>query len=176
MKQNSGLPPTAAPVSTLRHLFLFLLLASTLPAAPVLAGVGLGDEIPALDIRLLDGKVVNLRALRTKPVLVTFWATWCPPCIKEMSDLQQLYERYRGQGLEIIAISVNTERAPVDEFIKARGLTYPMAMSVPRHVEVFGPMLLPPKLFLIDPGGRVALSHWGPVRPEALEATIKAMF
>jgi peroxiredoxin len=175
VKQNSAFSRTATFVSTLRHLFLFLLLASAVFAGPAMAGITLGDEVPPLDVRLLDGKVVNLRALKAKPVLVTFWATWCPPCIKEMSDLQQLYERYHGQGLEIIAISVNTERAQVDEFIKARGFTYPMAMSVPRHVEIFGPMLLPPKLYLIDPGGKVALSHWGPVRPEALEATIKAM-
>lgn len=155
---------------------LLAFLVALLPmAGTAAAGVGIGDELPSLDVRLLDGKVVSLRALKTKPVLLTFWASWCPPCIKEMSDLQQLYERYHGQGLEIIAISVDTGRAEVDAFIKARGFTYPMAMSVPRHVEIFGPLLLPPKLFLIDPSGRVALSHWGPVRPEALEATIKAM-
>lgn len=159
----------------LSRLVLLIFALSSIWSGPALAGVSLGDEVPALDVRLLDGKVLNLRALRTRPVLVAFWATWCPPCIKEMNDLQQLYERYRDQGLEIIAISINTERAEVEEFLKSRGFTYRMAMSVPRHVEIFGPMLLPPRLFLIDPGGRVALSHWGPVRPEALEATIKTM-
>jgi peroxiredoxin len=154
-------------------LALFALLPSM--AGSATAGVGVGDEVPALEIRLLDGKTMRLGALKKRPVLVAFWATWCPPCIKEMADLQQLYERYRSQGLEIIAISVNTDRTQVDDFIKARGLTYPMAMSVPRHNEVFGPMLFPPRLFLIDPGGKVALSHWGPVRFEALEATIKGM-
>jgi len=139
------------------------------------AGVGLGDEVPALDVRLLDGKTLSLATLKKRPVLVTFWATWCPPCIKEMADLQQLYERYHGQGLEVIAISVNTERAQVEDFLKSRGYTYPMAMSVPRHTEVFGPMLLPPRLFLIGPDGKIALSHWGPVRLEALEATVKGM-
>lgn len=159
----------------LRRLVLLLLVLSSVLSRPVPAGVGLGDEVPALDVRLLDGKVLSLGAYRTRPVVLAFWATWCPPCIKEMSDLQQLYERYRDRGLEVIAISVNTERAQVEEFIKSRGLTYRMAMSVPRHVEIFGPMLLPPRLFVIDPAGRIALSHWGPVRPEALEATIKAM-
>jgi len=156
---------------------LILVVLALLPsmAGSATAGVGLGDEVPALDIRLLDGKTMNLGALKKRPVLITFWATWCPPCIKEMADLQQLYERYHGQGLEIIAISVNTERAQIDEFIKSRGLTYPMAMSVPRHSEVFGPMLFPPRLFLIGPDGKVAISHWGPVRLEALEATVKAM-
>lgn len=145
------------------------------PAGTANAGVGLGDDLPSVEIRLLDGKTLNLAALRKRPVLVTFWATWCPPCHKEMAELQQLYERYRSQGLEIIAISVNSERSQVDEYLKSRGLTYPMAMSTPRHTEVFGPMLLPPRLFLIAPDGKVALSHWGPVRLEALEATVKAM-
>jgi peroxiredoxin len=160
-----------------RYFRLILAILALLPsmAGSATAGVGIGEQVPSLDIRLLDGKVVNLGALKKRPVVVAFWATWCPPCIKEMGDLQQLYERYRSQGLEVIAISVNTDRGQVDEFIKARGLTYPMAMSVPRHNEVFGPMLFPPRLFLIDPSGKVALSHWGPVRFEALEATVKAM-
>lgn len=161
----------------LKLLRALLSLLALLPAmaGSATAGVGVGDMVPALDIRLLDGKVVNLGALRKRPVVVTFWATWCPPCHKEMADLQVLYERYRAQGLEVIAISVNTDRAQVDDFVRGRGLTYPMAMSVPRHNEVFGPMLFPPRLFVIDPNGKVALSHWGPVRFEALEATVKAM-
>lgn len=163
------------PMSDLFRLILVLFALLPSMAGSATAGVGVGDPVPSMDIRLLDGKVLNLGALKKRPVVVAFWATWCPPCIKEMADLQQLYERYRGQGLEVIAISVNTDRGQVDEFIKARGLTYPMAMSVPRHNEVFGPMLFPPRLFLIDPNGKVALSHWGPVRFEALEATIKAM-
>lgn len=173
----SPFTPGPAMTSTRRHIASFLsLLAFFFAATPAArAGIGVGDEVPALDVRLLNGKTMSLGALKKRPVLVTFWATWCPPCVKEMGELQQLYERYRGQGLEIIAISVNTERAQVDEFVKARGLTYPMAMSVPRHNEVFGPMLFPPRLFLIDPGGKVALSHWGPVRFEALEATVKGM-
>lgn len=164
-------------MSTLRRIVivLFLLLLSPAMVGSATAGVGVGDAVPSLEIRLLDGQLVNLATLKRRPVLVAFWATWCPPCIKEMADLQQLYERYRAQGLEIIAISINTDRADVDEFLKKRGLTYPMAMSVPRHGEVFGPMLFPPRLFLIAPDGKVALSHWGPVRFEALEATVKSM-
>ncbi len=160
-----------------KYFRLFLAILALLPtmAGSATAGVGLGDEVPALDIRLLNGSSMNLGTLKKRPVLVAFWATWCPPCIKEMADLQQLYERYHGQGLEVIAISVNTDRAQVDDFLKSRGITYPVAMSVPRHNEVFGPMLFPPRLFLIDPNGKIALAHWGPVRFEALEATVKTM-
>lgn len=157
----------------LRYLIPWLL--GLVLAMPAQAGVAIGDTVPAFEVRLLDGQTLKFSSLRKRPVLVTFWATWCPPCHQEMIDLQSLYERYRTQGLEVIAISVNTDRAQVDEYLKGRGFSYPMAMSVPRHTEIFGPMLLPPRLFLIDADGKVVLSHWGPVRLEALEATVKTL-
>jgi len=157
-------------------LFRFIaLLCLVLTTVGVRAAVGVGDNAPALDIRLLDGKSMNLAALKKRPVLVSIWATWCPPCTKEMVDLQKLYERYHGQGLEVVAISLDTDRAQVDDFLKARGITYPVAMSVPRHNEVFGPMLFPPRLYLIGPDGKVALVQWGPVRFEALEQQVRSM-
>jgi peroxiredoxin len=141
----------------------------------VRAAVGVGDNVPALDVRLLDGKTINLASLKKRPVLISIWATWCPPCTKEMVDLQKLYERYHGQGLEVVAISLDTDRAQVDDFVKVRGITYPVAMSVPRHNEVFGPMLFPPRLYLIGPDGKVALVQWGAVGFDVLDAKVRSM-
>lgn len=163
------------PNTLLRRLAWLLSALLLTLSAVARADVRVGDAVPAFDTRLLNGKTLAYGSLKRRPVVITFWATWCPPCHQEMIELQQLYERYHGQGLEVIAISVNTERAQVVDYLKSRGFTYPVAMSMPRHGEIFGPMLFPPRLFLIDSNGKLVLSHWGPIRFEALEATVKAM-
>src|SRR5580692_3921125 len=85
------------------------------------------------DFRLSDlqGKSWRLKDLQGKVVLVNFWATWCPPCRKEMPDLQSLYVRFQGQEFVVLAISDedNTKVAP---FIAERAITYPVLLDPAR--------------------------------------------
>jgi peroxiredoxin len=163
------------PALIRRFALCLSLVAASCVSPQALAGVGVGEAVPSFDTRLVDGTMLRLSNLKKRPVLVAFWATWCPPCHRELIELQTLYDSYHGKGLEVIAISVDSDKGQVAEYLKARGITYPVAMNTPRHTEVFGPMLLPPRLFLIAPDGRLVLNHWGPVRMEALESTLKTM-
>lgn len=81
-------------------------------------------EVPAV-----DGQPIRLSSLKGNVVLVNFWATWCSPCVQEMPLLNELYGKYRGKGLEILAISVDDENAryKVPAFVKDQGLTFPVA-------------------------------------------------
>src|SRR5215472_13583770 len=72
----------------------------------------------------LQGKTWHLRDLKGEVVLVNFWATWCPPCRKEMPDLQALYDRYKDRGLVVLSIS-DEEAAKVSHFVAERKITYP---------------------------------------------------
>ena len=76
------------------------------------------------DFTLLDlqGKPWHLRDLRGKVVLVNFWATWCPPCRKEMPDLQALYDKYKDQGFLVLSIS-DEEMSKVSPFITERKIS-----------------------------------------------------
>jgi thiol-disulfide isomerase/thioredoxin len=76
----------------------------------------------------LAGKSWRLKELEGKVVLVNFWATWCPPCRKEMPDLDRLYKRYAAKGLVILAIS-DEEDAKVRPFITAQKYTYPILLD-----------------------------------------------
>ena len=72
----------------------------------------------------LQGKSWHFRDLTGKVVLVNFWATWCPPCRKEMPDLQSLYDKYKDPGFVVLSIS-DEERAKVEPFIAEKKITYP---------------------------------------------------
>lgn len=151
--------------------FLFALVAGSAAAAPEV-----GEVVPAFEARLLSGQVVRSAQYRQRPLLVVFWASWCPPCKGEMAELQKLYERHRGRGLEILAVSMDDERKDIDDFLRAQPVSFPVARENERHGEVFGPFLMPPRLFLIGRDGRLRLAQWGAMKADALEAAIRAAF
>ncbi len=82
------------------------------------------------DFTLTDlyGKKWTLHDLHGKVVLVNFWATWCPPCRKEMPDLESLYERFKDKGFVILAIS-DEDQTKVAPFIKEKNISYPVLLD-----------------------------------------------
>lgn len=102
----------------------------------------------------LQGKSWTLKALRGKVVLVNFWATWCPPCRKEMPDLQALHDRFKGQGLLILAIS-DEEAGKVQPFVEERKVTYPVLLDPGRTVNELFRIQGIPKSFVYDRDGKL---------------------
>lgn len=103
----------------------------------------------------LDGKTWTLRQLSGKVVLVNFWATWCPPCRKEMPDLDALYKQYQGKGLVILAIS-DEERPIVDKYLAEHPVTYPVMLDRGRRVHSQFVVDGIPKSFVYDRTGHLA--------------------
>jgi peroxiredoxin len=102
----------------------------------------------------LRGKNWHLRDLKGKVVLVNFWATWCPPCRKEMPDLQALYDKYKGQGLIILSIS-DEEVGKVSPFITERKISYPVLLDPGRKVAEAFVVEGIPKSFVYDREGKL---------------------
>ena len=102
----------------------------------------------------LQGKTWHLRDLKGQVVLVNFWATWCPPCRKEMPDLQALYDRYRDQGFVVLSIS-DEEAAKVSPFIAERRITYPVLLDPGRKVNGAFVVEGIPKSFVYDRAGKL---------------------
>ena len=108
------------------------------------------------DFTLIDlqGKSWHLQDLRGKVVLVNFWATWCPPCRKEMPDLQALYDKFKDQGLVVLAIS-DEEAAKVAPFIAERKIGYPVLLDPGRKVNESFVVEGIPKSFVYDRNGKM---------------------
>ncbi|HVN06222.1 MAG TPA: redoxin domain-containing protein, partial [Bryobacteraceae bacterium] len=102
----------------------------------------------------LAGKQWTLRDLRGKVVLVNFWATWCPPCRKEMPDLDALYHEFGPQGLVILAIS-DEEAGKVQPFIAEHHISYPILLDPGRKVNELFQVEGIPKSFVYGRDGRL---------------------
>ena len=109
-----------------------------------------------VDFTLSDLQVKSwrLKDLQGKVVLVNFWATWCPPCRKEMPDLQSLYARFQEQGFVVLAIS-DEETAKVTPFIAGRAITYPVLLDPGRKVNGLFEIEGIPKSFVYDRNGKL---------------------
>src|SRR5215469_5228734 len=102
----------------------------------------------------LQGKSWHLRDLKGQVVLVNFWATWCPPCRKEMPDLQALYDKYKDQGFLVLSIS-DEEVAKVSPFVSERKITYPVLLDPGRKVNDAFVVEGIPKTFVYDREGKM---------------------
>ena len=115
-------------------------------------------EVEKADFTLTDlsGKSWTLSSLRGKVVLVNFWATWCPPCRKEMPDLDTLAHRFAKQGLVVLSLSDEDDHAKVASYVSSHNINYPILLdpggttAKKFHVEGI------PKTFLFDRNGKVA--------------------
>ena len=95
---------------------------------PVAKGRDVGEALAAFSVPDLDGKQIDSASLVGKPLVLTFWASWCGPCQKEMPALAEVYERYKDQGLTVLGISVDKEES------KLRGwlAKHPMPFQIGR--------------------------------------------
>lgn len=84
-----------------------------------------GRPSPPLKFKALDGREVDLDQLKGKVVLLDFWATWCPPCMEELPHVRAAYERYSKEGLVIIGVSFDVDKARLEEVVKREHIHWP---------------------------------------------------
>ncbi len=129
---------------------------------------------PASTFTTLEGKTIALNQLRGKIVLVNFWATSCPGCVKEMPDLIETYNQYKDRGFEIVAVAMSYDPPNyVANFAKTRQLPFPVALDVNgAHAHAFGDVQLTPTSFIIDKNGRILEQKLGDLDFARLKALL----
>ncbi len=134
-------------------------LATAPPVAPQV-----GDSAPNFNLASIGTSPVKLDSLRSKAVLVNFWATWCIPCKSEMPLLERTYRRYRGR-LQIVGIDQQETRSAVRDFIKAHGITYPIGLDQNGNVAYAYEIVGTPTSFLLDKRGVIRYERVGALKP-----------
>src|SRR3984885_9863208 len=125
----------------------------------------------------LEGKSVNLSAYKGKVILLDFWATWCPPCRKEIPGFIELYSTYKSRGLVVVGVSMDEDTPDVKSFATQMKMNYPILLGFGRDDDLkpaFGELPLPTS-FVIGRDGRIYARHDGLTAKEQGEREIAAL-
>lgn len=129
--------------------------------------ISVGDKAPGFTCTTLDGQTVSLRELRGKVVLISFFATWCGPCLREMPYLQsEVFEKFRTDDFFMIAIAREQQVNEVTEFRNAKGFTFPMVADPDKRIYGLFATEFIPRTFVIDKNGVVKWESAGLAKPQ----------
>ncbi len=129
--------------------------------------VGIGSQAPgfnAIDMSRTDGSLKTLSDYRGKVVLLNIWATWCGPCREEMPSMEQLHKAFDGQGLAVVAVSVDNRDMDkaIRDFVKEFSLTFDVLHDREELFRAVYPYRAVPETYVIDKSGTVRRKWIGP--------------
>jgi thiol-disulfide isomerase/thioredoxin len=137
------------------------------------------EDAPPILVNDLSGAPVSSAAFPGKVTLLSFWATWCPPCRLEIPELIELQERYKDK-LQIVGISMDdadtaAEVQQVKDFAAKMGINYPVVMATPTLVEQYGGVPALPTTFVLNRDGRVVQKHTGLYSLEDFDNEVRSL-
>jgi thiol-disulfide isomerase/thioredoxin len=144
------------------------------PAAALPAPKG---PAPSFSLENRDGRVVTLNHFRGRPVLIDFWASWCGPCRKSMPGIEQVYRKYRSQGLQVVGINIEGRSKEALDYLDAGAYTFPVLFDSGNWespvAQSYGVRAIP-RTFLIDGSGNILFSGHPASLPESMiEAALR---
>jgi peroxiredoxin len=172
----------SAPASVKNRLWFNALLAIAVVAVAGAAYFSFSakNAAPQVSFTGLNGEQFSTASLRGKVVMVNFWATSCTTCVKEMPEMVETYQKYKGRGLEFVAVAMSYDRADyVLNFVETRKLPFKVALDVQGDLaKSFGDVKLTPTTFVIDKSGIIIKRYVGepefPALHQLLEKALAA--
>ena len=133
-------------------------------------------EAPAFTLKCLDEKLINLSDFKGKPVLLTFWATWCIPCRAEMPELQRLHERLGPAGLVVMGVNQNEAPETIERYRQELGLDFPTLLDLRLGTSREYAVNSIPTTFFIDREGVIRNLFIGPMTDAVLADNLKTIY
>ena len=125
------------------------------------------------ELRDLNGKVHRVSDHRGKWLVINFWATWCPPCIAEMPELER-FHRQNGTRAQVWGVTFeDTDKTTIAEFVEKLGVTYPILGHGQDPLTGFGRVTVLPTTFVIDRQGELLHRFEGPIEARDIEQVIE---
>jgi peroxiredoxin len=133
-----------------------------------------GDTAYNFYLSDLEGNIVDLESFRGRPVIINFWATWCPPCRVEMPALQTAYETHQDDGLVILAVNSGESYHLVSDFFTEFGLTFTPLLDLEGKITNLYRVFNFPSTYFVDGDGVITAVHRGALTEAQIETYLNA--
>jgi thiol-disulfide isomerase/thioredoxin len=159
---------------------LFFVRALCMLIALIISGAVLSQAatpMPSFSLESVrDGKIVESDSFRGKVLLLTFFATWCPPCVEEVPVLIKLQNELADSGFSVVGLSVDQQgQASVAKFVNKRDINYPVLLAKSQTTRDFGGIYGIPVAFLVNKSGNVVKKYTGYIQHDILEKDIRSL-
>ena len=131
-------------------------------------GSKLGLYAPNFESEYLNGTKVSLYELRGKSVILNFWATWCPPCVREMPRLDEFYQKHKNEII-LIGVNLGEKNKTIERFLQRVNVTFPIVKDKNKSIEKSYNILIRPSTFFIDKNGVIVDKRLGEISKEELD-------
>lgn len=179
------------PLSSIRHprsagpwRRLIITLAVLLPLIGVLAygfrrdpryipSPIIGRPAPPFTLTLFDGSQVDLASLRGKVVFLNFWASWCPPCRAEATELEAAWQRFKGGDVLFLGVDIQDTEEKALAFLREFNVTYPNGRDASGRIAIDYGVWGIPETFFIDREGKITYKHVGSLGSAIVSAKLE---
>ena len=140
------------PPALLKRLFLVLAMVAgvSVQAHAGITSLKKGATIALPEFTQLDGTVLDQNTFKNKPVLLEFWASWCPYCARQNAYIQKLHEQLQDSDMQIITVSIDKNMTAAADYMAKHKYTFKAATFTPQVKAAFGEIKVIPLVYVID--------------------------
>ena len=137
-------------------------------------GTAVGNIAPDFTLAKLDGSKVRLSELRGQPVVINFWATWCPPCRDELPIIERVYAMYRDKGLTVLAVDLQEDSSTVQQFVTQKKMSTTVVLDSQGMAARLYRVNAVPSTYFIDKDGIIRAKQIGGMSQSIMTSGVEA--
>jgi peroxiredoxin len=134
---------------------ILLLFYSTVMAAELLTAIPAKPKAPSFKLENMDGEIITLDQYKGRPVIINFWATWCPPCREELPSMNRAWEKIKNEDIAMVAINVGEDEDTIFAFMGDYPINFDLLLDTTGEIIGQWPIKGLPTTFVLDAEGRL---------------------